>query len=61
MYALCYFINDFDAGLGSKAKAKAILERKTTREVIFGGFKWYIKAAENPTTSDNNQKGKKEV
>jgi hypothetical protein len=50
-----------DAGLGSKAKARAILERKTTREVIFGGFKWYIKVAEDPATSDKKQKGKKEV
>ena len=37
-----YILRDIDIELWSKVKAKATLERKTMREVIFEGLKWYI-------------------
>ena len=36
-------LRDIDIELWSKVKAKATLERKTMREVIFESLKWYIK------------------
>jgi len=44
--------------LWSKVKAKATLERKTKREVIFEGLKWYVAPAEIPATPQK-KKGKK--
>ena len=37
-----YILRDIDIELWSKVKAKATLGRKTMREVIFEGLKWYI-------------------
>ena len=37
-----YILRDIDIELWSKVKAKATLERKTMREVIFEGLKRYI-------------------
>ena len=51
-----YILRDIDIELWSKVKAKATLERKTMREVIFEGLKWYV-TAEVPTTLQ--KKGKK--
>ncbi len=45
--------------LWSKVKAKATLERKTMREVIFESLKWYVKPAEMATSSEKEKKGKK--
>jgi hypothetical protein len=45
--------------LWSKVKAKATLERKTMREVIFEGLKWYITPVETATSSDKKKKGKR--
>ncbi len=61
MDALCamLFSNDIDIELWSKVKAKATLERKTMREVIFEGLKWYITPAETATGSDKKKKAKK--
>jgi len=41
-----YILRDIDIELWNKVKAKATLERKTMREVIFEGFKWYVTSAE---------------
>ena len=55
-----YILRDIDIELWSKVKARATLERKTMREAIFEGLKWYIKTAENPVvTSDKRKKGKR--
>jgi len=53
-----YILRDIDIELWSKVKAKATLERKTMREVIFEGLKWYIKSVEDPA-SDKRKKEKK--
>jgi len=45
-----YILRDIDIELWSKVKAKATLERKTMREVIFENLKWYITPVEIPTT-----------
>jgi hypothetical protein len=45
--------------LWSKVKAKATLERKTMRQVIFESFKWYIKPMEIATSSEKKKEGKK--
>jgi len=55
-----YILRDIDIESWSKVKAKATLERKTMREVIFEGLKWYIKSAEDPA-SDKRKKGKKKA
>ncbi len=39
-----YILRDIDIELWSKVKAKATLERKTMREAIFEGLKWYVTA-----------------
>jgi hypothetical protein len=54
-----YILRDIYIELWSKVKAKATLERKTMREVIFEGLKWYIRPAETTTSSDKKKKGKK--
>ena len=54
-----YILRDIDIELWSKVKAKATLERKTVREAIFEGLKWYVKAATNSPTSPKKKKGKK--
>jgi hypothetical protein len=54
-----YILRDIDIELWSKVKAKATLERKTMREVIFEGLKWYIRSAEMACTPDKKKKGKK--
>jgi len=53
-----YILRDIDIELWSKVKAKATLERKTMREVIFEGLKWYIAAGET-ATPDKKKKGEK--
>lgn len=53
-----YILRDIDIELWSKVKAKATLERKTMREVIFESLKWYI-SMDAPTGSDK-KKVKKE-
>ncbi len=53
-----YILRDIDIELWSKVKAKATLERKTMREVIFEGLKWYITPEEAPVTLQK-RKGKK--
>ena len=54
-----YILRGIDIELWSKAKAKATLERKTIREVIFESLKWYIKPTEIATSSEKKKKGKK--
>lgn len=54
-----YILRDIDIELWSKVKAKATLERKTMRKVIFEGLKWYIRSAETPITSEKKKKGRK--
>jgi len=52
-----YILRDIDIELWSKVKAKATLERKTMREVIFESLKNYVVAE---TASDSaKKKGKK--
>jgi hypothetical protein len=53
-----YILRDIDIELWSKVKAKATLERKTMREVIFEGLKWYATTSEIPA-SPQKKKGKK--
>jgi hypothetical protein len=52
-----YILRDIDIELWSKVKAKATLERKTMREVIFESLKWYITPME--TSHDKRRKGEK--
>ena len=47
-----YILRDIDIELWSKVKAKATLERKTMREVVFESLKWYITPVEATATSD---------
>jgi hypothetical protein len=54
-----YILRDIDIELRSKVKAKATLERKTMREAIFDGLKWYISPAGATASSDKKKKGKK--
>jgi len=54
-----YILKDIDIELWSKVKAKATLERKTMREVIFESLKWYITPME--TSHDKKKKGEKGV
>lgn len=54
-----YILRDIDIELWSKVKAKATLERKTMREVIFEGLKWYISPAEGTASSDKKKKERK--
>ena len=54
-----YILRDIDIELWSKVKAKATLERKTMREVIFEGLQWYINPAQTSAGSDRTKKGKK--
>ena len=51
-----YILRDIDIELWSKVKAKATLERKTMREVIFESLKWYIKPTEIATSSEKKEK-----
>ena len=53
-----YILRDIDIELWSKVKAKATLERKTMREVIFESLKWYI-TLETTAGSDKKKKTKK--
>ncbi len=52
-----YILRDIDIELWSKVKAKATLERKTMREVIFEGLNWYI----TPMETTSKKKGKKKA
>lgn len=54
-----YILRDIDIELWSKVKAKATLERKTMREVIFESLKWYITPAETTANSNRKKKTKK--
>ena len=42
-----------------QGQGEGTLERKTMREVIFEGLKWYITPAETATGSDKKKKAKK--
>ena len=53
-----YILRDIDIELWSKVKAKATLERKTMREVIFESLKWYI-TVDTVAGSDKKRKTKK--
>ena len=53
-----YILRDIDIELWSKVKAKATLERKTMREVIFESLKWYI-TLETTAGSDKKKKTRK--
>jgi len=53
-----YILRDIDIELWSKVKAKATLERKTMREVIFEGLKWYVTPVE-PAATPQKKKGKR--
>jgi hypothetical protein len=53
-----YVLRDIDIELWSKVKAKGTLERKTMREVIFEGLKWYV-TKEGPSATPQKKKGKK--
>jgi hypothetical protein len=52
-----YILRDIDIELWSKVKAKATLERKTMREVIFESLKNYVMA--ETASSSAKKKGKK--
>jgi hypothetical protein len=52
-----YILRDIDIELWSKVKAKATLERKTMREAIFEGLKWY--ASDEPSATHQKKKEKK--
>ena len=54
-----YILRDIDIELWSKVKAKATLERKTMREVIFESLRWYIMPVETTASSNKKKKGKK--
>ena len=47
-----YILTDINIELWSKVRAKATLERKTMREVIFEGLKWYVTASEIPSKEE---------
>ena len=53
-----YILRDIDINLWAQAKQKATVERKSMREVLFEGLKWYITPAEIPVTPQK-KKGKK--
>ena len=54
-----YILRDSDTELWSKVNAKATLERKTMREVLFESLKEYITPVE--TSLDKKKKGKKKT
>lgn len=54
-----YILRDIDIELWSKVKAKATLERKTMREVIFESLKQYITPVEITASPDKKKRGKK--
>jgi len=53
-----YILRDIDIELWSKVKAKATLERKSMREVLFEGLNLYLKLTD-PKTAEKPKKGKK--
>ena len=54
-----YILRDIDIELWSKVKARATLERKTMRQVIFESLKQYITPVETGSTPNKKKKGKK--
>ena len=54
-----YILRDIDTELWSKVKAKATLERKTMRKVLFESLKEYITSVE--ASLDKKKKGKKKT
>ena len=52
-------LGDIDIGLWTKVKAKATLERKTMREVIFEGLKWHITPVETIGATNKKKKWEK--
>jgi hypothetical protein len=54
-----YILRDIDIELWSKVKAKATLERKTMREVIFESLKWYVTPVAVSAGSDKKKRAKK--
>lgn len=55
-----YILKDIDIELWSKVKAKATLERKTMREVIFEDLKWYI-TVDTAAGSDKRKRAKTKI
>jgi hypothetical protein len=56
-----FTLRDVDIGLWDKVKAKATLERKTMREVIFESLKWYITPVATPLVLIKRRKVKRKV
>jgi hypothetical protein len=54
-----YTLRDIDTELWSKVKAKATLEHKTMREVLFENLKEYLTPVEG--SLDKKKKGKKKT
>jgi len=54
-----YILRDIDINLWAQAKQKATVERKSMREVLFEGLKWYVTPAEISASTDKKKKGKK--
>lgn len=53
-----YILRDIDIELWSKVKAKTTLERKTMREAIFEGLKWYAATVAN-SANPQKRRGRK--
>jgi hypothetical protein len=53
-----YILRGIDVNLWAQAKQEATVERKSMREVLFEGLKWYVTLAEIPATLQK-KKGKK--
>jgi hypothetical protein len=57
--AMDYILRDIDVTLWAQAKQKATLERKSMREVLFEGLKWYVTPEEVPAKVGKEGKKKK--
>jgi len=55
-----YILKDIDINLWAQAKQKATIERKSIREVLLEGLKWYVAPEELPATPQK-KKGEKRV
>ena len=55
-----YILRDIDINLWAQAKQKATVERKSMKEVLLEGLKWYVTPEETPATPQK-KKGKKKV
>ena len=54
-----YILRDNDVNLWAQAKRKATVERKSMREVLFEGLKWYVTSEEIPATPQKKNGKKK--